>query len=413
MARASVYTALSLDRYAAILGINPVHFSMGNQIQLSSGKVLFDIQNSQNNIWPQYSWQNADQISRESLANELSIAEQEVERFLGYNVCPKWTVGEIAEYSYIFDKMQSYSPENITYLDRGINTKRAKIISGGQRANIIVEENVTVDYDDKDGDGWDEIGIISVDISDTMGDVHDYRIYFSGTNADDIYEIRYPKSMTISGNTLTVVFNSWQLINYELQEMLPSNDDSEKYIDLSDSSVFVSTVDVYYVINNTADNHVEFVYSDRDSGDEVICGGYIVVTKPMRNFVVPFSAEYNTLTGNWEQKSCNCFRVDYLRLYYYSGAINMSSKTNDLLPDVFAKAIAYIATARLERVFEGNNNAESLAMNLMEDLSLRNSGNVLWAKDITECPFGTHRGEVLAYRLLKQIRENTPNVAVI
>ena len=92
MARASTDTLLSLDRYAAVLGIPPPHFNQG------FSNVIFPITASCPAVWFQYAWQNYDSVSREDLALEIANAEQDIADVLGYWPAPKWIAQEAHRY---------------------------------------------------------------------------------------------------------------------------------------------------------------------------------------------------------------------------------------------------------------------------------------------------------------------------
>ena len=87
MARASTYTWLPLDRFFQILGANPFH---GNGIFTD----LQPIRSGCDDMWLQYDWQDAQHVSRESLAEAIQDAEQQIANYVGYNLLPTWEIDE-------------------------------------------------------------------------------------------------------------------------------------------------------------------------------------------------------------------------------------------------------------------------------------------------------------------------------
>ena len=80
MARASTPTLLSLDRFARILGVNPVHFNGG------AGDPVWPRAGQCDETWVQHPWQTMRTISREELAMEIRGSEDTIARYLGFDV---------------------------------------------------------------------------------------------------------------------------------------------------------------------------------------------------------------------------------------------------------------------------------------------------------------------------------------
>ena len=126
MAISSTKTLLSLDRYCTIMGINPVHFNGGGSVSLASGKTLFPIENASNLVWPQFNWQNHDQVSRDELAVAILNAESEIKSYIGFSVAPDW------EENVRYDMNNSFRPGYGSY-SRNITLATRKYISGGRK----------------------------------------------------------------------------------------------------------------------------------------------------------------------------------------------------------------------------------------------------------------------------------------
>lgn len=89
MARASTLTWLSLDRWAEIVGLNPLHFN-GITTLLTPDSAC----NSGEDVWKQYPYQDAGKISREDLAEAIRDAENQIANYVGYNLLPDWVIDE-------------------------------------------------------------------------------------------------------------------------------------------------------------------------------------------------------------------------------------------------------------------------------------------------------------------------------
>lgn len=410
MARAKRYTLLSLDRYAQIMGIHPVHFSGGTQVDLPDGRVLFPLDNAQNNIWPQYSWQDFDQTSREELAMHIANAEYEVAKYLGYFPAPTWVAGERHNLPEHF--RPSYAGVPMAYNVAGnLNTLRAdygEVIAGGRRAVSLIQAGAAVVYSDIDNDTWKEIATVTVPVAGVP--TTEVKCYFVNHNGDREYEVRAPKNKTYSGGNVIFTFNSWQMIQPELCEALPTNDFNGKYIDMNDPLSLVSTVDVYREYNDTTQPHAVFTAEDPNTGNSQTANGFIWPTgsAPIVGYR---EGSYDATTGAWVPDINVCRYADYMDLWYYCGMRDQTggiyTTPDDYMPDDIAVAIAYIATARLERVFYANNNATALASRLREDLTAPPERQLfLNPADALTNPFGTRRGEFEAWRRIQRYRKS-------
>src|SRR3990167_241886 len=86
MARAQTVTWLPLDRWGAILGINPLHVN-GVTSASVSGEVCRD-------FYQQYAYQDAHKVSREDIAQAIQDAELLIADYVGYSLLPDWVVDE-------------------------------------------------------------------------------------------------------------------------------------------------------------------------------------------------------------------------------------------------------------------------------------------------------------------------------
>ncbi len=395
------------------LGINPAHFNGVQEVYLADGSTLMPLDNAQNDVWIQYAWQNADQISRDELATEIAKAEEDVTAYLGFFPAPDWIVEQQHDFSYYHRRDSNIISHDIRYGKRGVILKNGHYIASGKRKVTLIE-NVRITFDDLDGDGFDEIAIVNT-INVTPGMTLDkIKVYAPGLLAERTYELREPISTTLSGTTFTARYYTWQVINPDIYEELPDNASRAKSIDISDATNLLSHADVYYEENDETDNSAKFIHVV----DGLIAheDGMFYMQDYSSNYAIPVIADYNSSTGAWEIASCGESH-EHVLLSYYSGFVDPRYTpriASDKLNNDFAKAIAYIATSRLERVFYANNNATALATNLMEDLITRTrEGTRFPTADIISCPFGTRNGEVLDYRILKRYHARRLGTAVL
>src|SRR3990167_4262848 len=132
MARASVLTWLPLDRWAEIVGLNPLHFN-GVTITLSPDSAC----NSGEDIWMQYAWQDSAKVSREDLASAIREAEEMIANYVGYNLIPDWMIDE--RHNSVRPALrENYSAGiNVRWLAKSVITRRGYVLSGGQKARSV------------------------------------------------------------------------------------------------------------------------------------------------------------------------------------------------------------------------------------------------------------------------------------
>lgn len=386
-----IYTWLSLNRFAKVMGVDPVHFWGCNQINTASGRILHPLDNAQNNIWPHFNYDNSDQIGRDELARVIWSCEQEIADHLRMNLTPDWVVDE------------PYSAES-TYLGEfstGVLLRKSHFIKAGKRTTVFIA-NESISYGDLDSDGFDEVGSITV-VVPAGAKSNEIKLYYPGYGGAREYEIRDAFSVSVAGGNMTFKFYSWQLVDPSLYAAQPNNDNVGNVVNLTDSGVLLSTVDAYWEYNDYTQTSVEFVKID-DYDVETYPTGYFVVRDRAAGIALPYEATYNVTTGAWESSVCT---DDYTRvkLSYYSGYEDprtFHSLKSDKLSDQFAKAIAYMAVSRLDRVYMTNTNATALADTLRNDARVIKRGegySRLTQQEMTN-PFGTHYGEIYAWKAL-------------
>ena len=422
MARASTHTLLSLDRYAEIMQVSPLFFSG------AVSSVIFPLTESCGSVWYQYNWQHAGQTSREELAGKIASAEEEIARYLGYWPAPKWIVNEVHPYPQFYRR--DVVRRNMTDI-RGqfpsIRLNWGKFIQGGQRVSTHIED-VAVSRVDSDLDGYEETVNITATVTTT--DACEIGVYFAGHNGDPEWEIRPARSKSISAGVFTASFYSWQFLDPGLSNAFPTTDFSA--IDADDDDSYVDTVEVRRTHNDYTESHGLLYWENRPSvgiGCSV-CGGVgcsacafttqdlcIHVRETDLGVAVVTPATYDSDDGRWEETAMVVPRdPDQVSLNYYAGEQSrefLSSFSCDPLPHFLAEAIAWLATARLERSICDCGPTTAFFEEMRRDMSITSSGDIsrFIPDSVISCPFGTRVGEVKAWRRI-DLRLDSVNLGV-
>lgn len=431
MARASIPTLLPLDRYAKIMGLNPAHFNGGH------GNTRLPFTSGCSHPWFQYDWQSGQLISRESIAEAIADAEREIAEFLGYWPAPVFIEKEMHSYPQHYRPEWMDSGRRIDARYKSIKARWGRVIQAGQRGTTHIG-NVTTGggglaYSDDDGDSFNEL--VTVSIATTLTDPNEIKVYFPGNDADPLWEIRPALSKSISGGTFTAKYNVWQFILPAKWEEYPTPDGLAA-LDLTDTANLLTSAEVHREYPDFAVESAQFFW-ERSTVPTILsvcnaCGGSLCpvcslavqdgclhVRDVNLGLVAPVPSTYDSDAGEWYLNNwTECRAPDIVKLWYYAGDLSqryLGGLTHDPLSDYWARIIAYLATARLERSFCACKRPAVLAEDLQRDLAFipPDGGTYRGTFALLDNPFGTRKGEVYAWKRLKHFADKTPRVAVV
>lgn len=413
------HTLLSAPRYALILGINPAHFAGG------VGDAAYPINSNRcNDVWPRYSWQHSDSVSTYELLHEIQTVEADIAEQLGWWPAPKWIEEDVQQFSRHYRRglYRAYG-RNVRAHRASVQATYGKVIAPGQRATTLIEADATVTLSDEDSDGFSETATITA--ATTITDINELKVFFANTGADPRWQVRQPRSKSVSGGTVTFVFDAWLLIDPDLLSMPPSTSGFSA-VDLDDADSYVDTVDVYRVYNDTTATSAQLIWEptprattlaatgfclSASSGNNAVLvtqDGVLHIRDPELGIVVPQAATYDEDDEQWEQDAFAEGRdPDFVKLWYMCGETSQSytkGRSYDPLPSKWAKAIAQMVTARFERSFCACGNATALAQKWRLDVADIEDAPYRVSESDLANPFGTRYGEILAWRTVKNER---------
>ena len=402
MARSLPRTAIAQSSYAYLMGINPINF------EGCSVDGLFQEVSGCNSVWPRFSWQTSENASREDLAIQLADAERSIGEFsLGFNVTPMWVELDMP---YPGINSGQIPMKDIHNRYRTLSLQQGKIIASGRRA-VYSLGTYPVVYTDQDGDNFPERA--TIDLASEY-DWREIRIYHKGTDADPRWEIR--PITKIDKSTYEIHMDSWLFVDPDKVSAFPM--DRSVVVDITNGANLVVEVDVYLEYNDVNSPSCQFIWNS-DNGNYTQ-DGYMDVVDHEAGVVRPIPAEfeYGTTCTITPVSFCYNREPDRIKVWFYAGNRSrdyLAGYTLDPLSLDIAESIRLLATARLDRELCGCSNIIALGQSLRKDMSLVSpQGNFLAVADaIQECPFGTRRGEWLAWNRLKTYTDKYVSVAVL
>lgn len=401
MARANTLTKLSLDDWARIMGVHPLHF---NQVYVNIPTVCAQ-------PWLQHEWQNEDRVGREAVARAIAQAEANLEAHLNYRLAPSWEIDEWRP------TIRPWRPELINYSVTDVrgfsqvvisNWKHA--ISGGIRSKTLVAAGVAVTFTDADSDSYLETATATQVV--TFPSACEVRAYLPGRAGADEYEIR-PIDVSIDAATgiATLTMRREQLVNPDLTSILEP--DATGLLG-TDAANFETTIDIYRVYNDPQ-QQVQFLW---EPFGNVCCAGsgcaqcaynvqlgcLMIREDPKHGMFSYRPGTWNATTLEFDSAAWSVQREpDLVRLWYYAGARDKSltCPTVEMSED-WKRVVAYYAAALLDRPICDCNNIRAWVENWRRDLAIPGEERLRVSKADLENPFGTRRGAVNAWHRVQE-----------
>lgn len=400
MARASIRTWLSLDRFAQIIGLNPLNFN-----QLSS-RTYFP-NNVCGDVFFQHDWQHSDRLGRETIAMAIQQAEAEIEREAGYKLMPDWTVDERQAYPHPAVPGVYGNALNPNGLNKSIELDKGHLLSGGIRTKTEVQSGAAVVRQDDDGDGYAETCVVVVPT--TVTDANEIRAYYPGKSAEDEWEIR-PIRVTISGGNANIQFYVWQIVAANQLERM-----NAQALEAGTAGNYETTVDIYRLYNDPQ-TQVQFLWEQCDSMDGNCCGSCVACqfgsqagcfhTRDFRmGVVVPTPGTWNARNTEFDYVEWGaCREPDQARFWYYSGYKDNTLKRPyaDLAP-YWEYAVAYYACSKFERPVCGCSNVNQFVEKWRTDIAFSSdAGSYVSTPEMMGNRLGTSVGAIYAWKRIQQ-----------
>lgn len=408
MAYARTLTRLPLAEWARLIGIHPAHFEgieytpNGRSPSLCA-EPLF-----------QYSWQESDRSGREEIAQAIAEAERMIEQELGYHLIPTWDREEWQPYPrHHIPEVSAFGIDTRWYLP-AMRANWGWFRQGGQEARTLLRDGATIVWSDADGDGQDDTGTVTAPVAEGT-DPCEVEAYYPEHSGDPAYQIR-PVTVTIAGLVATITFKRWLAVS----ETVIGGMLDIRSADWTDDGDFLDEIDIYRHYNDPS-VQATLLWEPAGCG---ACGdsgcvqcayasqtGCLHLRTPRADSMVAVTpGTWNATTQAFDSASWAVPRgPDLVQLYYRSGW-QAPSGCPTVMDPRWARAVAYLACTLFDRQL--CDCTASFFDMYREDFAVTSGGEgtKTFGGDLrklaAECPFGTQRGALMAWNLVR-----SPNTA--
>lgn len=396
---------------------------------------LLKLTSACNHVLPEYSWQKADMISRESVREAIQTAESRLREHLNFSIGRRFV-----EETYSVPRPAHYGAQFASHAGADGRWLNLRLHEGfirniGVETYSAVSTAVAVTLSDEDGDGISETFTITAGTSAT--DPDQLGVYFQASDrldGDPVSE-RYriaPVKVTIAGGTATIKGKAWMLIRPIKREGVAAVTGQNP----ATAGVLATAVDIYRryadptgTTNDTAQalliweteafpmwasgcNGGGLTFADGSRDPAAVA--YAVARAGIRDGrlgeVYVGQATYDATTGSWTAQDWgNCRQPDRVVIRYEAGVeLNALESTSHLgrLSGDWDNIIFRLSCAEMPRRAWACDDANQAIYRWQFDMARSAGANDeqyrIGEKDLN-CPWGTAAGAIYAWNQVKHL----------
>lgn len=385
MTYVSTPTAVSLNQFFQIMGFQPALFA-----GMSSRDTVAD-----GNLRPQlfrYAWQFNDRFGHEDIARAIFWAEENLEAQLGFKLRPTFITNDVywrKDYGDFF--WSNGSGERVT-----LPLRYGYIQSGGTELVTSLTASTAVTYS---GNTW---SAAVTGVSETL-DLSTVAVYFvsgdrlTGDARSESYRLR-PVKLSLSGTTLTIRGSRWTMVKPSIMEDM---DVVDSPLNADDSTHFVAQIEVVTITPQTNTAYVTLNWNAQVGEDADSDTG--IFTQSNHREVIPYAATYENSAWTLQDSDTS---PDKITLNYQAG---YPTDVNGNVDRRLAQAVAWLACGYLPEFLGSNVSHEKQFDYWREYIEVKEGtpiGVPFSREDIFDNPFGTWRGAVTAWQIVKEFRQH-------
>lgn len=402
----TVPTKLSVDEWARIMGINPLHFR-GVQIEA--------MRNTCGEAWFTYDWQDSERVGRDSVAQAIAEAEAQIEQLVGYRLLPSWEEDEWRPTVRPRRRdLYNTNSRDVRGLNQIVEARWGHLVTGGVRSAQLLD-TIAVSYanDGTPPTSYKNDATVALILNEEIDDC-EIALYYPGHGNDEQWRIRPVRASHTVGLLYTVHFRREQALAEQFIDSYNLSSDGLRAADGDDDLNFLTTVEVWRVYN---DPQQQATLMWEPGGGNCGCSGgatcgqcaYSTQTgclmlrgDPRLSLVVYQAATWNLTDLAFETATWPVSRQpDIVRLWYYAGWRNKGSRcpVNEM-DGLWARTVAYLAASKLPRPPCPclKSQWEHWAVDLAFSGGATELGTFRMSQRDLDNPIGTKRGAVNAWK---------------
>jgi hypothetical protein len=375
-----------------------------------------------NDIVRRYAWQSTNAAGLRDVEQAIERAETKLRVYLGFSVAPHYVVETLPWRG-------GFAPDGRWPT---IQATEGEIRAVGVETLSAISANAAVTYSDTDGDTIDDTFTVSA--ATTVTDASRIAVYFSsadrfsGWGATSALAPRWrllPVQVTISGGVVTVRGPRQLCVRPILYEGVTNVGTNGLAPDVSAN--FVTTLDIYerYTgVDGTtvATSQGVITWETRpchgwwcccaacagDSTDPAAVAQALArvgIRDARTGLLTPAEATYDATSGTWSSSALCCEAPDRVTLRYLAG---YPLASDGQMQEPYRTIVAQLAAAELSERLVACDSANRELWRYQFDLARSGGANdeqygAVSAQDLDN-PFGTRRGQVMAWKAVKQLR---------
>lgn len=416
--REEPHNLLPLDEWRAAIGYHPLHFW-----GLANDDTAPD--SSCNSVVREYAWQSADAVGRAEIRQSIQNAEEIMRKYLRYSPAPHSVVETID-----FPRYPDGRFDVLGYADEGGRWKTLQLGEGYLQSvgteTLTAIATPAVVYTDRDGDGIDDT--FTCTFPTTVTDPDEIALYFAAADrldsqpAGERWRIA-PVQVSIASGTCTVIGRAWLLVKPVKYEGLVAED-----IDPAVVTNFAATLEAYrrYTSAGTTLDTAQAVLiwetrpwpewaslaaaaptGSTDAAGEAYTLARCGIRDARNGVVTVGESVYDATTGSWALSrnfGYYCRPPDRAIVRYFAGYPTEQGR----VALRFREPILALSAAELAKPICACDSANRKLYEYQFDLSRAAGANdeqYATSEDVLTNPFGTRRGHVRAWRVVRDMMQ--------
>lgn len=420
---------LSLERWRTFFQLSPWHFwGLSNR----SAPTIAGC----GDVVREYAWQAGDSASRSEIRQAIADAEARLTEYLGHSPAPRYTEFALRWPRFSDARYQRSVPADHTGRRLSVQLPEGEIRAVGVLSRTLLD-TVAPAYTDEDGDGLEESFTLTCTVPSgtTASSLAAYVAStdrWDGSAVSERWRIA-PVQASVSGTTATIRGASWicvRPVRYQGVPTSTSGGGGPSGLDPDTTTNFLPLLEVYALATDPNGETLDTAQAVIEWDSHPALYGYCCcnlcapsfpagtnqcdpaamarvvarcgVRDGRQGLVLPATAVRSATAGEWSETLPTAWEPDRVVVRVLAGKALTTSGDYDPL---MLQAVCYLSAALLARPICACADTNRAIYNLQFDLTLSARQDELYSTSDPDIgnPFGTRRGAVLAWKIVKRL----------